>query len=80
MFGFGALLNAHASRATASQPVIAEGETRMAAKSFPIIDTNRSSKTGRFVTDDYAKKHPATTEHERIKRDTNKEVAVGRGA
>jgi len=52
----------------------------MAAKSFPIIDTNRSSKTGRFVTDDYAKKHPATTEHERIKRDTNKEVAVGRGA
>ena len=44
----------------------------MAGKRVPIIDTNRSSKTGRFVTDNYAKKHPATTEHEHIKRDTNK--------
>ena len=28
----------------------------------------RSSKTGKFVTVEYAKKHPSTTEVERIKR------------
>lgn len=26
---------------------------------------NRNSKTGRFVTEAYAKSHPSTTEHER---------------
>ncbi len=36
------------------------------------VDVNRSSKTGKFVTEDFAKKHPSTTEHERYKRDTNK--------
>jgi len=33
----------------------------------PTEDANRSSKTGRFVTEDFAKKHPSTTEHEKIK-------------
>jgi hypothetical protein len=28
---------------------------------------SRSSKTGKFVKDSYAKKHPATTERETIK-------------
>lgn len=27
----------------------------------------RSSKTGEFVTEDYAKKHPATTEKEKVR-------------
>lgn len=36
------------------------------------IEVNRSAETGRFVTENYAKKHPNTTEHERYKRDTNK--------
>jgi hypothetical protein len=31
------------------------------------ITRNRSSKTGRFVPDSYAKRHPATTERERLK-------------
>ncbi len=29
---------------------------------------NRSSKTGKFVTENYAKKHPATTETERVRK------------
>ncbi|HEY2094727.1 MAG TPA: hypothetical protein VGJ81_22945 [Thermoanaerobaculia bacterium] len=44
----------------------------MAGKKGNTVDVNRSSKTGRFVTDDYRKSHPSTTEHERIKRDPNK--------
>jgi hypothetical protein len=36
------------------------------------VDVNRSSESGRFVTEDYAKKHPKTTEHEKIKRDNKK--------
>jgi hypothetical protein len=44
----------------------------MASKKTPPVDVNRSSKSGRFVTEDYAKKHPATTEHEKIKRDPKK--------
>lgn len=30
-------------------------------------DAYRSSRTGQFVTERYANRHPATTEHERIK-------------
>ncbi len=32
------------------------------------IDVNRSSETGRFVTERYAERHPRTTEHERIRK------------
>jgi hypothetical protein len=44
----------------------------MAGKKCSTVDVNRSSKTGKFVTDDYRKTHQSTTEHEKIKRDTNK--------
>lgn len=44
----------------------------MASKKTPTVDVSRSSKTGRFVTDDYRKTHPNTTEHEKIKREPNK--------
>lgn len=37
----------------------------MATKKVPV---NRSSKTGRFVTEKYAKSHPNTTEKERYRR------------
>ena len=32
------------------------------------VDVNRSSITGQFVTQQYANKHPRTTEHERYKK------------
>jgi hypothetical protein len=32
----------------------------------PKKDIYRSSVTGRFVTPDYAKKHPRTTEHQHV--------------
>lgn len=32
------------------------------------VTVHRSSKTGRFVKEDFAKKHPNTTEKERIRR------------
>lgn len=32
------------------------------------VHVDRSSKTGRFVTDDYARRHPSTTEHQTIKK------------
>jgi hypothetical protein len=44
----------------------------MASKKTLTIDVNRSSKTGRFVTDDYRKSHPSTTEHEKTKREPSK--------
>ena len=39
----------------------------MAGKGSGGGKVGRSSKTGQFVTIDYAKKHPSTTEIERIK-------------
>ncbi|GFE73499.1 hypothetical protein NTCA1_11480 [Novosphingobium sp. TCA1] len=33
----------------------------------PVQTHHRSSKSGQFVTEDYAKRHPSTTERERIK-------------
>jgi hypothetical protein len=33
---------------------------------------SRSAKTGRFVTPEYAKKHPATTENEHVRVPTKK--------
>jgi len=36
------------------------------------IEVNRSAESGRFVTEEHAKKHPNTTEHEKYKRNTNK--------
>lgn len=33
------------------------------------IDLYRNSENGRIVTQDYAERHPRTTEHERIKKD-----------
>lgn len=32
------------------------------------VELNRSSKTGRFVTEDYARKHPNTTQTEHRQR------------
>jgi len=34
---------------------------------MPTKDVNRSSVTGKFVTQKYADTHKATTEHEKIK-------------
>lgn len=39
----------------------------MEKKSIPHQTTYRRSDSGRFVTEDYARRHPATTERERIK-------------
>jgi len=41
----------------------------MATKKPPVIEINRSAESGRFVTEEYAKKHPKTTEteHYRLK-------------
>lgn len=42
------------------------------AKSKSSGKVGRSSVTGKFVTVDYAKKHPKTTEIEKIKKPTKK--------
>ena len=39
----------------------------MATKRLTTKTIYRSSKTGRIVREDYAKKHPATTEKERVR-------------
>lgn len=39
----------------------------MAKKEEPKKTVHRDSKDGQFVTEDYAKKHPATTEKERVR-------------
>lgn len=44
----------------------------MIGKTVPKQDSYRSSKTGKFVTERYADKHPNTTEHERIKHPERK--------
>jgi hypothetical protein len=36
------------------------------AKRIPMKEVDRSSITGRFVTERYAEKHPNTTEHEHV--------------
>lgn len=44
----------------------------MADKKVPNQTSHRSSQTGRFVTEQYAQRHPATTERERIKHPERK--------
>ena len=44
----------------------------MENKSMPVQVNHRSSKDGRFVTEDYARRHPSTTERERIKHPERK--------
>lgn len=39
----------------------------MANDKTPRQDAYRDSRTGHFVTERYANRHPSTTEHERIK-------------
>jgi hypothetical protein len=39
----------------------------MANKKVPTQVSHRSSNSGRFVTEDFAKRNPSTTERERIK-------------
>jgi hypothetical protein len=39
----------------------------MAKKTTKTVHVNRSSKTGRFVTEEFTKRHPATTEREQRK-------------
>lgn len=39
----------------------------MTNKKVPTQVSHRSSNTGRFVPESYAKRHPSTTERERIK-------------
>lgn len=46
---------------------LAEGHFKMAT---PKQVSHRSSKTGEFVTEKFAKQHPATTEREVIKHPT----------
>ena len=41
------------------------------AKSTSKITVARSAKSGQFVTQDYARKHPATTEVEHYKKPTS---------
>jgi len=36
------------------------------AKTIPTKPVDRSAVTGRFVTPEYAIRHPRTTEHERV--------------
>lgn len=36
------------------------------AKRIPMKEVDRSSITGRFVTERYAENHPKTTEHEHV--------------
>jgi hypothetical protein len=38
------------------------------SSSKPVVHVDRSSISGQFVTGDYARKHPNTTEHQRIKK------------
>lgn len=40
----------------------------MAKKSSAVVENNRSAKTGRFVTEKYAKAHPSTTVTENNKK------------
>lgn len=44
----------------------------MEKKSTPTQTSYRSSRTGQFVTPDYARRHPSTTERERIKHPERK--------
>ncbi|HKX80108.1 MAG TPA: hypothetical protein VJM34_16455 [Novosphingobium sp.] len=44
----------------------------MADKKTPTQTSHRSSRTGQFVTERYAKTHPNTTERERIKHPERK--------
>lgn len=44
----------------------------MAASKTPTQTTRRSSESGKFVTPEYAKSHPKTTETERIKHPERK--------
>lgn len=37
------------------------------APKVPVQEVDRNSVNGQFVTEKYAKSHPKTTEHERIK-------------
>lgn len=39
----------------------------MSKERVPTQDAYRNSVNGRFVTEQYADRHPRTTEHERIK-------------
>lgn len=39
----------------------------MSKEKVPVQISHRNSETGRFVTQHYAERHPATTERERIK-------------
>jgi len=41
-------------------------------KKVPTQISHRSSRTGQFVTEKYAQRHPATTERERIKHPNRK--------
>ena len=41
-----------------------KGQINM-AKTIPTKPVDRSAETGRFVTPEYARSHPKTTEHER---------------
>ncbi len=34
----------------------------------PKVTVNRNSRDGKFVTESYAKRHPGTTETERVRR------------
>lgn len=42
-------------------------KTEMSKERVPIQDAHRNSVNGRFVTEQYADRHPRTAEHERIK-------------
>jgi len=44
------------------------------------ITVYRSSKTGRLVTADYARRHPATTERQRVRTDEPAQRRVPRTA
>lgn len=44
----------------------------MSKSKVPTQTSHRSSRTGKFVTPGYAKRHPATTERERIKHPERK--------
>lgn len=41
----------------------------MSKNAPPRQTVHRDSKTGQFVTERYAQRHPATTERERVRRD-----------
>ncbi len=44
----------------------------MAREKVPTQTSNRSSRSGQFVTEQYARRHPSTTEREHIKHPERK--------